>query len=275
MPRPPPRLISSTSTPWVSRTAAASPTTRCAATSNPAVSKICEPMCECRPPNCSDGASRTAATARAADPSRSENPNFWSSCAVAMNSWVCASTPTVTRTITRCTTPATAAIDASAFDLVEGIHDDVSDTGLDTSRQLGGRLVVAVHADAFGREPGGEGHREFATGAHVESEALLGDPAGDGGAQKGLAGVVDAQLGERRAVRASTSPQIVLVEEQRRRAVLLHEVGYRAAADLQDTIDALGGRRPDDCVERIEIRRCGSPVRLREHVRVARPGRMC
>ena len=29
-----------------------------------------------------------------------ENPNFWSSCAVAMYSWVCASTPAVTRTIT-------------------------------------------------------------------------------------------------------------------------------------------------------------------------------
>ena len=30
-----------------------------------------------------------------------EKPNFWSSCAVAMYSWVCASTPAVTRTITR------------------------------------------------------------------------------------------------------------------------------------------------------------------------------
>ena len=34
-----------------------------------------------------------------------EKPNFWSSCAVAMNSWVCASTPTVSRTSTGATTP--------------------------------------------------------------------------------------------------------------------------------------------------------------------------
>ncbi len=33
-------------------------------------------------------------------PEASEKPNFWSSCAVAMNSWVCASTPVVTRTST-------------------------------------------------------------------------------------------------------------------------------------------------------------------------------
>ena len=36
-------------------------------------------------------------------------PNFWSSCPVAMNSWVCASTPTVTRTMTGATTPSSAA----------------------------------------------------------------------------------------------------------------------------------------------------------------------
>ncbi len=35
--------------PWRSRNSAANSTTRCAATSKPAVSKICEPICECRP----------------------------------------------------------------------------------------------------------------------------------------------------------------------------------------------------------------------------------
>ena len=37
-----------------------------------------------------------------------ENPNFWSSCAVAMYSWVWASTPAVTRTITPTSRPAPA-----------------------------------------------------------------------------------------------------------------------------------------------------------------------
>ena len=78
----------------------ASPTTRCAATSKPAVSKICEPMCECSPANTSPGQAMTRRTASSAAPEASEKPNFWSSCAVAMNSWVCASTPVVTRTST-------------------------------------------------------------------------------------------------------------------------------------------------------------------------------
>ena len=45
-------------------------------------------------------ASSTLRTAAIASPEVIEKPNFWSSCAVAMYSWVCASTPAVTRTIT-------------------------------------------------------------------------------------------------------------------------------------------------------------------------------
>ncbi len=37
-----------------------------------------------------------------------EKPNFWSSWAVAMYSWVCASTPAVTRTMTGATAPSSA-----------------------------------------------------------------------------------------------------------------------------------------------------------------------
>ncbi len=56
----------------------------------------------------------TRRTASAAAPPFSERPNFWSSCAVAMNSWVCASTPTVTRISTGCRTPWLAAMAASS-----------------------------------------------------------------------------------------------------------------------------------------------------------------
>ena len=45
-------------------------------------------------------------TASKASPQVIEKPNFWSSWAVAMYSWVCASTPAVTRTITRAVRPA-------------------------------------------------------------------------------------------------------------------------------------------------------------------------
>ena len=62
-------------------------------------------MCECRPRSSSTSSSRILNAAAAAAPPASEKPNFWSSCAVAMNSWVCASTPTVTRTSTFGRTP--------------------------------------------------------------------------------------------------------------------------------------------------------------------------
>ena len=48
---------------------------------------------------------RTASAASLVSRPEIEKPNFWSSCAVAMNSWVCASTPTVSRTITGTVTP--------------------------------------------------------------------------------------------------------------------------------------------------------------------------
>ena len=71
----------------------------------------------------------TRRTASIAAPPASEKPNFWSSCAVAMNSWVCASTPTVTRIITSCTTPSVAGDRGEPGDLVERVEDDVPDPG--------------------------------------------------------------------------------------------------------------------------------------------------
>ena len=62
---------------------------------------------------------------------------------------------------------------------------------LERAAQLGDGLVVAVQADALGRELGLERHGELAAGADVEVEALLGDPAGGRDAEERLAGVVD------------------------------------------------------------------------------------
>ncbi len=101
------------SIPCSSRIRTASPTTRCAATSKPAVSKICEPMCECSPAKFRSGQAITRRTASSAAPEASEKPNFWSSCAVAMNSCVVASTPVVTRTRTFGVTAASSARKAS------------------------------------------------------------------------------------------------------------------------------------------------------------------
>ncbi len=78
---------------------------RRAATSKPSASKICDPMWEWMPTRSSRSSASQAASASAAAPPAIEKPNFWSSCAVEMYSWVCASTPVVTLTITRGRTP--------------------------------------------------------------------------------------------------------------------------------------------------------------------------
>ena len=72
---------------------------------------------------------RGAAAAKAA-PLASEKPNFWSSCAVAMNSWVCASTPTVTRISTPRPHPPLAGHRGQPVDLVERVDDDPPDAGV-------------------------------------------------------------------------------------------------------------------------------------------------
>ena len=95
MPKPPPRPSSGISMPSSSESLPAGRSARRAATSNPDESKICEPMCECSPGSLRLGGLRIRATASDASPLASEKPNFWSSWAVAMYSWVCASTPTV------------------------------------------------------------------------------------------------------------------------------------------------------------------------------------
>ncbi|CAM5641635.1 hypothetical protein SVIOM342S_01680 [Streptomyces violaceorubidus] len=110
MPSPPPRSISGSSTPCSSRMSLSSPTTRCAATSNPDMSKICDPMCEWIPMTSSPSSCRARRTASAACPPASGMPNFWSSWAVAMNSCVCASTPTVMRICTRWRLPSSCAM---------------------------------------------------------------------------------------------------------------------------------------------------------------------
>ena len=78
-------------------------------------------------------------------------PNFWSSWPVAMNSWVCASTPTVTRTMTGATTPSSAATVGDPVDLVERVDDDPPDPVGQRLADLGGGLVVAVEADPLRR----------------------------------------------------------------------------------------------------------------------------
>ena len=176
MPRPPPRstveICAVLSTPNSATTSRSRPMTRWAASSKPSTSKICDPMWLCRPTSRRWSVANTRRTAAIAAPLASDSPNFWSSCAVEMNSWVCASTPTVTRTSTSWTTPAAPAICVEAFDLGHRVQHDVPDTGLDRRGQLVDRFVVAVQRDSLGREVGVQRDGQFAAGARRPATGL-------------------------------------------------------------------------------------------------------
>ena len=152
-------------------------------------------------------------------------PNFWSSCAVAMNSCVCASTPTVTRICTRCRLPSALRDVRDADDLLERVEDDPPDAGLDGPADLLGGLVVAVEGDALGGHAGGERGGQLAAGADVEVEPLLVQPAHDGAGEERLAGVEDVGVRpERVAPGAAAGPEVGLVEEVGGGAELLGEL---------------------------------------------------
>ena len=64
-----------------------------------------------------------------------------------------------------------------ALELDPAVDHDRADAHLDGALELGDRLVVAVEAEASRVGAGGEGDRELSPGAHVDREALFGDPA--------------------------------------------------------------------------------------------------
>ncbi len=114
-------------------------------------------MWACTPTSSTPGSNSRAATASAAAPEETENPNLESSWPVRTNSCVCASTPGVTRTRTlgRARRRRRGFEQASeAGDLVEGVHDDAADPMGERVGQLGGRLVVAVQDEAVGGHAG-------------------------------------------------------------------------------------------------------------------------
>ena len=172
------------------------------------------------------GAACSSRTASSASPEVIEKPNFWSSCAVAMYSCVCASTPAVTRTITRAGRCARGER-GDPLDLVEGVHDDPADSGVERALELGRGLVVAVVADPGRVEARAQGDGQLTGAAHVEAQSLVGDPARDRRAEEGLARVVDVVRRERLAEGPGARAEVGLVEHVRRRPVLGDQVGQR------------------------------------------------
>ena len=159
----------------------------------------------CRPGR-APGCSWQASSASAAGPPAIENPNFWSSWAVAMYSWVCASTPVVARTSTRGRTPSSSASAPSRAISAKESTMIRPTPAVRRLAELGDALVVAVQADPAQVHPGPLHHRQLAAGADVDAQTLLGHPAGHRGAEEGLGRVVDVPAGERARRRPGPGP---------------------------------------------------------------------
>ena len=273
---PPPRLSSGSSIPCSSRSAPSRPTTRWAATSKPDVSKICEPMWECTPDELQRrrgehatyrlvdvtvgqreaellvlvrGRDELVGVRLDADRGAHEHPHGRTSLPWRAPRGVRSRR---TESTTMRPTPASSAADSSATDLL---------LPCSSSRSPG--------------NPACTRDGELAAGADVEAEPLLLDPARDRGAEKRLGRVEDQRAAERLAIVAAARAEVGLVEQERRCAVLAHEVAHVVPAHRQRARRrALDAERPDGRIELAEVGRRAAAQRLVEQVAVRRAGRV-
>ena len=193
------------STPNSATTSRSRPITRCAASSKPATSKICEPMWLCRPTrrrligreHAAYRGHRRAAGQRQAEllvlvGGGDELVGVRLDADGDAHEHVLHDAG---RTGDR----------VEAFDLGHRVEHDVPDAGLDGRGQLVDGFVVAVQRDSLGREVGVQRDGEFAATADVQRQALLVDPARHLGAQERLGGVVHVARRRRRRRRSRGS----------------------------------------------------------------------
>ena len=127
-------------------------------------------------------------------------------------------------------------------DLSGRVEDDPADAVVERGRQFLPRLAVAVQQDALGGEAGRAGDDELPFGAHVQRQALLGDPAGHRAAPERLGSVRDLVRGHGLAVLTAAEPYMLLVEHVGGGAETVGDLGEADAADRQR---GLRGERPD------------------------------
>ena len=171
-----------------------------------------------------------------------------------------------------------------AFDLGHRVEHDVADPGLDGRRQLVDGFVVAVQRDPLGREVGVQRDGQFAAAGHVERQALLVDPARHLGAQERLGGVAHVfAAAERGGDLAAARPEVVLVDDEERGAVLGRDVGDGHAGDrdhavvaangvarphVRGELEHLGrGLRPGRGAAVVDLLRVPGPGGMRDHMR--------
>ena len=132
-----------------------------------------------------------------------------------MNSWVCASTPTVTRTSTSCTTPAAPAMASRRSISIIESSTTWPTPALTAAVSSSTDLLLPCSAIRSAREVGVQRDRELAAAADVERQALFVDPAGDLGAQERLGGVAHVvAAAEGRGDLAAARPEVVLVDDE-------------------------------------------------------------
>ena len=192
-----------------------------------------------------------------------------------MYSWVCASTPVVTRTITAAARPRWPARRSRSISSKESTM--IRPTPARAPARARRRSCCCRAARSARIDPGPQGHRELAAGADVDAETLLGDPAGHGRTEEGLGGVVDVPAGEgrpRTPVRAragrSRPPRTPACRPARRsRDVQSGDRAARPASSLSTP------RAPQPRHQRVDVGRQPQPARGAAHdVRVDRAGDM-
>src|SRR4249919_3279993 len=222
-------------------------------------------MWECRPARSRPGAASTRRTASSAAPEDSENPNFWSSWAVATNSWVCASTPLVTRTRTFGRCPPLAAAE----------REDPGAAPISSVRWAR-RAISSNESTTMCPTPAPSARSSSSVSLLLPCRviiagSLLGDPAQHPPAAERLGGVEHrAALAERLPEVAAAAAEVLLVQHEQRRAVLLRQLADIRAGQGEHTADPLCAARPDRRVEHVQVGRRHRGVLGRQHVGVAR-----
>ncbi len=177
MPNPPPRSRYGGVAPSSSRSWASSATARCAETSKPEVSKICEPMCECTPTSSSDGVVEDPAARLERVPAGQREAELLVLVRGGDELVGVRLHPHGGPDEHRLPPTALLGQPGQPGDLGERVDHDPADAGVERLLQLGDGLVVAVEGDPVRRHLGPQRRGQLAAGADVEPEALLDHPA--------------------------------------------------------------------------------------------------
>ena len=121
------------------------------------------------------------------------------------------------------------------IELVERVDDGAPDPAVRAMRSSSDALVVAVEHEPLGRKAGSQGDVQLAAGRDVEAQPFLVDEPHHRSAQERLRRV-DREVGsERRDGLTTARPQVLLVVDEQRSAVLGREVEEVDATDRQPT----------------------------------------